>query len=108
MTGLSDQMDPGSIEKLVQSDEPALRARFDTTPPRREDRYWRGMVLHHFDGRTWRRAQRDFGEPLAFEFAGPDYRYEIILEPGTHGTLIALDMPHGTPAGSIGRASQFR
>ena len=96
VTGLGDQMDPGSIGKLVQSDEPALRARFDTAPPRREDRYWRAMVLHNFDGTTWRRAQRNFGDPLALEFAGPDYRYEITLEPGTHGTLIALDMPHDT------------
>ena len=97
VTGLSDQMDPGTIGKLVQSDEPALRARFDPAPPRREDRYWRGIVLHNFDGSTWRRAQRDFGAPLGLEFAGPDYRYEITLEPGTHGTLIALDMPHSTP-----------
>lgn len=98
VTGLSDQMDPGSIGKLIQSDEPALRARFDTALPRREDRYWRGMVLHTFDGTTWRRAQRNFGEPLALEFAGPDYRYQIILEPGTHGALVALDMPHGAPS----------
>ena len=108
VTGLGDQMDPGSIGKLVQSDEPALRARFVTAPPRREDRYWRGIVLHHFDGTTWRRAQRDFGQPLALEFAGPDYRYEITLEPGTHGTLIALDMPHGAPEDSIACAPQFR
>ena len=100
VTGLGDQMDPGSIGKLVQSDEPALRARFATAPPSRENRYWRGIVLHLFDGTTWRRAQRDFGEPLALDFAGPVYRYEIILEPGTHGTLIALDMPHGAPADS--------
>lgn len=100
VTGLGDQMDPGSIAKLVQSDEPALRARFQSVLPRREDRYWRGIVLHHFDGSTWQRAQRDFGEPLPLEFAGPDYRYEITLEPGTHGTLIALDMPHDGPAES--------
>ena len=98
VTGLGEQMDPGSIAKLMQSDEPALRARFDAAPPGREDRYWRGMVLHHFDGSTWRRAQRNFGEPLALEFAGPDYRYEITLEPATHGALIALDMPHGGPS----------
>jgi transglutaminase-like putative cysteine protease len=97
VTGLGDQLDPGSIAKLVESDEPALRVRFSGSIPRREERYWRGPVLHRFDGTTWRRAQRDLGEPPAIEYAGPGYRYEVTLEPGTHGVLVGLDLPRGLP-----------
>jgi protein-glutamine gamma-glutamyltransferase len=97
VTGLGDQMDPGSIASLVESDEPALRARFSGPIPRREDRYWRGRVLHQFDGSTWRRAMRDFGEPPAIEYAGSGFRYAVTLEPGTRGVLVGLDMPRGLP-----------
>jgi transglutaminase-like putative cysteine protease len=98
VTGLGDEMDPGSISKLVESDEPALRARFIGPIPPRADRYWRGPVLHLFDGTTWRRARWDYGEPATVEYQGPRYRYQVTLEPGTHGVLVGLDLPRGLPA----------
>src|ERR1017187_1040738 len=67
-----------------------------TQPPRAE-RYWRGPVLHEFDGYTWRRIRADFGSPPPLEFAGRGYRYEVTLEPNTHGVLIALELPRGVP-----------
>ena len=98
VTGLGEQMSPGSISQLIESDEPALRVRFDGPIPPNADRYWRGPVLHSFDGYTWSRVRGDFGEPPALEFAGRGYRYEVTLEPNSHGVLIALDMPAGAPA----------
>ncbi len=53
-TGLSDQLDPGSIASLVQDPSPALRVSplsGSIPPPAR--RYWRVLVLDGFDGRRW-------------------------------------------------------
>ena len=93
VTGLGDQMSPGSITSLVDSEETALRARFDGPLPRREDRYWRGPVLHAFDGSTWSRVHRDLGDPPELDYVGGAFRYEVTLEPNTHGVLLALDVP---------------
>lgn len=93
VTGLSDTMSPGSISNLVDSDEPALRIRFDGPLPPRQQRYWRGPILHLFDGNTWSRVHSNLGEPTELEYAGLAYRYEVTLEPNSHGVLIALDLP---------------
>ncbi len=74
-TGLDDQMSPGSISELTASDEPAFRVRFDGPPPPAHRRYWRGPVLHDFDGYTWRRHTRPDrpgtqpAKPVARKFA---------------------------------------
>ncbi|HEV7432099.1 MAG TPA: DUF3488 domain-containing protein, partial [Steroidobacteraceae bacterium] len=49
VTGLGDEMTPGDIARLVESDEPALRVRFAGALPPARERYWRGPVLHDFD-----------------------------------------------------------
>ena len=53
-TGLSDELDPGSIASLVQNDSEAaiLQLRNLQLPPA-ESRYWRVRVLSDFDGRRW-------------------------------------------------------
>jgi transglutaminase-like putative cysteine protease len=53
-TGLSDQLDPGSIASLVQNYEPAalLLTTADLLPPA-PARYWRVRVLSDFNGRRW-------------------------------------------------------
>ncbi len=50
---LSDTMSPGDIDQLALSDEVAFRVRFATAAPPPQERYWRGPVMHDFDGRTW-------------------------------------------------------
>ena len=70
VTGLGEQMSPGSISRLIESDEPALRVRFDGPLPPREQRYWRGPVLHQFDGNSWSRMHADLGEPPRLAFSG--------------------------------------
>lgn len=54
ITGLSDELDPGSIASLVQNDSEAaiLQLRNLQLPPA-ESRYWRVRVLSDFDGRRW-------------------------------------------------------
>ncbi len=54
-TGLSDQLDPGSIAHLAQDPSPALRLspnREKDLPPA-DQRYWRVRVLDRFDGQRW-------------------------------------------------------
>ncbi len=92
-SGLSDSMSPGDINDLAMSDEIAFRVRFSTAPPPPEERYWRGPVLHDFDGHSWRRSY-----PLAVGVPpltdqGPAYRYTLSLEPHAHNWIFALDWP---------------
>jgi protein-glutamine gamma-glutamyltransferase len=93
VTGLGDEMSPGSISSLFESDEPAFRVRFDNALPPPEQRYWRGPVLHDFDGYTWRRRSGGFNGTPEMQYEGPAYRYQITLEPNNHDTIIALEMP---------------
>ena len=98
VTGLGEEMSPGSISQLSESNEPALRVRFDGALPPLAERYWRGPVLHRFDGYTWYRTAEALGPPPELEFAGHSYRYEVTLEPNKHGVLIALELPRAAPA----------
>lgn len=97
LTGLGDELSPGSITQLVQSEEPALRVRFDEGLPPAAERYWRGPVLHDFDGYTWRRRRGLMGQPPRLLPLGRPYSYEVTLEPNEHDVLIALDLPFRAP-----------
>jgi len=93
ITGLGEEMSPGSISQLSESDEQAMRVRFDGPLPPPAERYWRGPVLHDFDGYTWRRHMGVYSRPPPLEFTGTAYRYEVTLEPNSHNVLVALEMP---------------
>ena len=95
-TGLSDSMNPGSIVRLSSSYEPALHAKFFGALPPPEERYWRGPVLHDFDGTTWRTGA-GFHAPEGLTNLGRAYRYSITLEPSQQRWWIALDVPANTP-----------
>jgi transglutaminase-like putative cysteine protease len=106
-TGLSDEMSPGDISDLSLDDTPAFRVRFDDeVPPPPAQRYWRGPVLHDFDGRAWR-AGRSFLRPPTVEKRGQTYRYTITLEPHNRRWLIALDMPTQWPQNRAQQAGDF-
>ncbi len=92
ITGLGDDMSPGDISRLVESDEPALRARFSGPLPPVAMRYWRGPVLHDFDGRTWHRQRGQVAGMPAVNYRGPAYHYTVTIEPNTHGTVLALEL----------------
>ena len=54
-SGLSDQLNTGTISRLVQDPAPALRISYlEGGPPAMPQRYWRVLVLDRFDGRSWR------------------------------------------------------
>ena len=93
LTGLSDEMSPGMISNLIQSDEIAFRVSFEGAPPPSSDRYWRGPVLERFDGSTWKNLDRMLRLDTRMELRGRPYRYRIILEPHGRAWLLALDYP---------------
>jgi len=96
MTGLSDNMSPGNISQLAQSDAIAFRAEFEGEPPSPRERYWRGPVLWDFDGRTWRMGPgwiAPFEPPLG---AGR-YDYVVTLEAHNRTWLFALESAASLP-----------
>lgn len=97
LTGLSDTMSPGNIAKLTTSYDIAFRAKFSGPLPAPEERYWRGPVLHDFDGATWTRGSWSWHAAHALGFTGPAYRYQVILEPSRHRYWFALDTPAQSP-----------
>ena len=52
-TGLDQQMKPGDVANLAQSDKIVFRAVFDNKPPNNAQLYWRGLVYSNFTAGTW-------------------------------------------------------
>ena len=97
ITGLGDTMTPGTISKLTKSDALAFRVKFadkDDTPPPAE-RYWRGPVLWHTDGRTWSAGSLVVlaGATDRLQMRGTGVHYDITLEPHSKRWLFGLDLP---------------
>ncbi|MEO8134419.1 MAG: DUF3488 and transglutaminase-like domain-containing protein [Betaproteobacteria bacterium] len=102
-SGLSEQMEPGSIAELSLSDEVAFRVEFPDKSriPANAFRYWRGPVLSQFDGRVWRVAQRPSVGRLV-RVNGRAIDYIVTLEPHQQRWLFALDLPSAMPANDQG------
>ncbi|WP_295800294.1 DUF3488 and transglutaminase-like domain-containing protein [uncultured Microbulbifer sp.] len=115
-TGISDSMSPGDFTRLSKSGKPALRITFDGPVPPPEQRYWRGLVYTHFDGRRWSepgagdgvvhwgRGRSGFhggggedAQPLPA--VGPRYRYQVIQEPSHSPWLFAMARPESDTRG---------
>jgi hypothetical protein len=97
-TGLSDSMSPGSISQLTASYDIAFRAKFDGDLPPPQDRYWRGPVLHDFDGYTWKRRLGGTYRAQPLEYLGKAYHYRITLEPSQQNWWLALDTVDQSPS----------
>ncbi len=94
-SGLSDTMSPGDISSLSMSDAVAFRVKFEGDIPESRDRYWRGLVMTSFTGRTWEGPKPSNGlraeEQIAFR--GEPVRYQVTLEPTQQRWIFAMDMP---------------
>jgi transglutaminase-like putative cysteine protease len=106
-TGLDDEMTPGDVSELSASGEIAFRVRFRGATPAPEDRYWRGPVLHEFDGRSWRRPNAQAFPQQQVEFAGEPIRYQITLEPHARRWVLALDLPSQWPERQVTQSYDF-
>jgi len=91
-SGLSESMSPGDVSQLSLSDDVAFRVEFNGAPPPSAQRYWRAIVLHHFDGRTWSR-ERMSPEATVLQAIGNTYDYRLLLEPNNQRWIPVLDAP---------------
>ena len=109
-TGISDRMEPGSIRELFVDDSPAFRVDFLGPKPRKDQLYWRGPVLWHFDGSAWcrsppcaqgaRRSTPLIGViPSISGDVDDPLRYQVTMEPSQQHWLFALDTPVVKPSG---------
>jgi transglutaminase-like putative cysteine protease len=98
--GLSDRVAPGSVQQLLASDAPALRAFFETAPPPTAELYWRALVLNISDGRIWSAGLRNTGTTVGASAENAPLRYQVQLEPSAQRALPALGWPAVAPAGT--------
>ena len=108
ITGIDDEMSPGSISELILSDEVAFRVEFEGNIPEKSRLYWRGPVLWYTDGYKWvpgipRRPDIEIlntSEPI---------NYTVTLEPTDKRWLYALDIPTAAAEDSyLGHDLQLR
>lgn len=97
LSGLSDSMSPGSISNLSLSGAIVFRASFEGQAPPRNALYWRGPVLRHFDGRTWRGGREVLLDEIPYADGGPSIDYSVTLEPHNKPWLFALELPGSLP-----------
>lgn len=93
VSGLDDSMSPGSISKLVGSDEIAFRVRFEGDLPPTAERYWRGPALQQFDGRNWTPGFTPVNASARGEASGTPVHYTVMMEPHQRRWLFALTLP---------------
>lgn len=97
-SGLSDQMSPGDVSSLSLSNAVAFRVSFDGEVPPPYKRYWRGLVLHRFNGRTWSGNDPAMGSRPRddVEYLGDPISYQVTMEPTQQHWVFALDVPYET------------
>ncbi|MBX2809631.1 MAG: DUF3488 and transglutaminase-like domain-containing protein [Cellvibrionaceae bacterium] len=98
-TGVSDSLSPGDFSQLSRSRQLAFRVSFDQQKiPAPSERYWRGLVLTDFDGRSWSRSKTANKRPAQqtqTQFIANDdrfFRYEIVLEATAQPWLYAMPL----------------
>ena len=102
-TGFSDNLSPGTMANLIQSDEVAFRVLFNDKRPRQQLLYWQGKVLDNTNGWGWSHAtdsssiSRRLNTPRFREIEpvgdGDQFTYDMILEPRFNQTVFALEKP---------------
>ena len=101
LTGLSENMAPGSISLLSRSESIAFRVQFtgaySVNPPPQATLYWRGPVLSHFDGQTWKGGNIFVSNRLPYQPSGAAIDYVVTLEPHFKPWLFALEFPVTIP-----------
>ncbi len=97
VTGLSSTMSPGDLSQLAQSDEVAFHVKFDGAAPPRNQLYWRALVLHDYDGKTWSSGNLPWRGTATIVPNRPAVHYQVTLEPNNLATVYTLDLPVKLP-----------
>jgi transglutaminase-like putative cysteine protease len=108
MTGLGDTLTPGSITRLTSSYAIAFRVRFDSRPPPLVERYWRGPVMHEFDGATWKAGRYAPEDTQRLACLSMPYRYRVYLEPTFRHWWLSLDTVMGSPSPSVRYTNDYQ
>jgi protein-glutamine gamma-glutamyltransferase len=95
-SGLSANMQVGTIANLALDDSIAIRIKFDDKQPASRDIYLRGPVLSNFDGREWL-PPFSSNAPSNLKVSGQPFNYEVTLEPSNKPWLFALDAAASAP-----------
>lgn len=94
-TGLSDTMQPGSISRLVQSNEWVANVVFaDGVTVEPKNLYWRAIIMDQFDGQRWHSAWQGNSPPAPAMSDNHQLDYQIMVR-DQNGILPALDHPIG-------------
>ncbi len=104
-SGLSGQMEVGSIAKLALDDSIALRIKWNLKPgqqiPPQNQQYYRGPVLTSFDGKNWRpstsQISRRFAVPPNLKTSGEPLAYQVTMEPSQRPWIFLLEAATATP-----------
>lgn len=97
VTGLATSMSPGDLSQLAQSDDIAFHVKFDGVAPPRSEMYWRALVLHDYDGKTWSSGNLPWRDKNDATAVGAPIRYHVTLEPNNLQVLYTLDLPENVP-----------
>lgn len=91
LSGFSDSVSLGGISRIQESDAVVFRAHMEKADE--SALYWRGVLLDHFDGVSWksRPGRKGGGAPLTVK--GKRVEQTIYLEPSDTKYLFALDKP---------------
>ena len=102
ITGMSNELSPGSFATLTRNENRAFRVDFpDGNVPPLSQLYWRGAVLWRGEGLIWMPGPRTLTSKIRpAHFSGPAVRQSIFLDPHGGRWLFALDRPSTAPRDS--------
>lgn len=100
-TGLADEVAPGDIASLLQSDALAFRVAFDGPAPTFADLYFRAKVYDSFDGTRWQAERAKAANATTIAAVGqqstaataPLWQYSVVVEPHQQRHLFSLGLP---------------
>ena len=100
-SGLSANMQVGTIASLALDDSIALRVRFDGPTPPQSELYFRGPVLSSLSGREWTPLRPNLPlrlqDPPRLQVEGQAYAYQVTLEPNNRPWVFVLDAALAKP-----------
>jgi protein-glutamine gamma-glutamyltransferase len=98
VTGITDEISPGTISNLAQSNEVAFRVAFKGNTPEQSKLYWRGPILWQTDGHTWTTGEEKTQQAASkVEFSGEPIHYDMTIEPSNKQWVFGLEMVSKLP-----------
>ncbi len=81
LIGMSDDVKPGSVSRLIESNEVAFRAEFKTDNPQSSELYWRGQVLSVASGLIWKKDSTSRTEVQKRSTVDSNWTFKVTVEP---------------------------